>query len=61
MVFVLLGGVNVLYFTLDHEPWTIGAGDEAPVTAKIAAASSLFLWVTVLFCGHMLPFLGNAF
>ena len=61
IVFVLLGGFNVLYFTLDHEPWTVGPGDDAPLTAKVAAVSAMFLWVGVLFWGHMLPFLGDAF
>jgi uncharacterized membrane protein len=61
IVLVMLGGFNVLYFTLDHEPWEVGAGDDAPLTAKIAAASAMFLWAAVLFCGHMLPFLGDAF
>jgi uncharacterized membrane protein len=61
IVFVLLGGLNVLYFTLDDEPWAVKAGQDAPLTAKIAAASAIFVWVAVLFCGHMLPFIGNAF
>ena len=61
IVFVLLGGLNVLYFTLDDEPWAVKAGEDAPLTAKIAAASAIFVWVAVLFCGHMLPFIGNAF
>ena len=61
IVLVMLGGFNVLYFTLDHEPWEVGPGDDAPLTAKIAAVSAMFLWVAVLFCGHMLPFLGDAF
>ena len=61
IVFVLLGGLNVLYFTVDDEPWAVKAGDDAPLTAKIAAASAIFVWVAVLFCGHMLPFIGNAF
>jgi hypothetical protein len=39
----------------------VGPGDDAPVASKIAAASALSLWVAVLFCGHMLPFIGNAF
>jgi len=61
ILFVLLGGFNVLYFTMDDEPWRVGTGDEAPMTAKVAAASAMFIWAAVLFCGHMLPFLGNAF
>jgi len=61
MLFVLLGAGNILYFMLLDEPWTVGAGDDAPLTAKLAAGSAIFLWVGVLFFGHMLPFLGNAF
>jgi len=29
--------------------------------AKIIAATSLFLWIGVMFWGRMLPFIGNAF
>jgi len=61
IVFVLLGGFNVLYFILDDVPWTVREGIDAPFTAKLAAASAIFIWVIVLFCGHMLPFIGNAF
>ncbi len=61
ILFVVLGAVNILYFMLLDEPWTVGAGDDAPMTAKLAAASAIVVWVGVLFFGHMLPFLGNAF
>jgi uncharacterized membrane protein len=61
IVFVVLGGLNLLYFMLQDDVWAVGAGDDAPLSSKIAAASAIFLWVAVLFCGHMLPFLGNAF
>ncbi|PYS40439.1 MAG: hypothetical protein DMG14_10610 [Acidobacteria bacterium] len=61
MVFVVLGAVNVLYFMLLDEPWTVGAETDAPLTAKLVAASAIVVWVGVLFFGHMLPFLGNAF
>src|SRR5215831_2560373 len=61
ILFVILGAVNVLYFMLLDEPWTVGAGDDAPLTAKLVAGSAIFVWVGVLFFGHMLPFLGNAF
>ena len=61
MLFVVLGGLNVLYFLLDDAPWNVRAGDAAPMSAKLAAASALFIWAAVLFCGHMLPFIGNAF
>jgi len=61
ILFVTLGAVNVLYFMLLDEPWKVDAGDDAPFTAKLVAGSALFVWVGVLFFGHMLPFLGNAF
>jgi hypothetical protein len=61
MVFVVLGGLNLLYFMLVDEAWSVGPGEDAPVSAKVAAASAIFIWAAVLFCGHMLPFIGNSF
>jgi len=61
IVFVVLGAVNVLYFMVIDDPWTVGSGDDAPLTARIMAGSAICVWVGVLFFGHMLPFLGNAF
>ena len=61
MVLVVLGGINVLYFMLLNKPWTIDEGVDAPITAKLVAASAIVIWMAVLFCGHMLPFLGNSF
>jgi len=59
--FVVVGAFNVLYFMLLDEPWQIGSGDDAPLMARIMAGTAIFVWVGVLFFGHMLPFLGNAF
>ena len=61
IVFIVLGGLNVVYFLLDENVWNVKAGDDAPLSSKLAAASAIFIWTAVLFCGHMLPFLGNAF
>jgi hypothetical protein len=61
MVFVLLGGVNVMYFMLVDDAWRTAAGRNVGAGPKIAAASAIFIWVAVLYCGHMLPFIGNAF
>lgn len=61
IVLVMLAGANALYFTVFDEPWALGPKEEAPMTAKIAAASAVILWVAVMYCGSMLPFLGNAF
>ena len=61
LALVMLAGVNALYFTFLEEPWALKTGEDAPLTAKIAAASAMVLWVGVMYCGSMLPFLGNAF
>jgi len=61
IIFVVLAGVNVLYFMLFDKAWAVKAGDDAPVSSKIVAAISIYLWVGVLYYGEMLPFLGNSF
>jgi len=58
---VMLAGLNAVYFTLLEEPWEMGPGEDAPFTAKIAAASAMVLWVSVMYFGSMLPFIGNSF
>jgi len=61
IVMVMLAGLNALYFTLLEEPWSLGPKEDAPLRAKIAAGSAMVLWVGVMYCGSMLPFLGNSF
>jgi len=61
MLFMLLAGANVLYLTLFDEVWALGPGDNAPMSAKLVAASQVFLWVGVIYYGRMLPYIGNAF
>lgn len=61
LALVMLAGLNAVYFTFVEEPWALGPGDDAPIRAKIAAASAMLLWVGVMYCGSMLPFLGNSF
>lgn len=61
VVLIVLAGFNVLYFMLIDEGWAMGPDDNAPLRTKVAAASAIFLWVGILYYGHMLPFLGNAF
>ena len=57
----MLAGANAVYFTFFDEPWSLGPGEDAPLTAKIAAVSAMGLWIGVMYCGSMLPFLGNSF
>jgi uncharacterized membrane protein len=58
---MLIGGANAIYFTVFDGPWDLRASDVAPFRLKAIALSGFALWVGVMFCGLMLPFLGNAF
>jgi hypothetical protein len=61
MVLMMIGGINVLYFTLFEEAWVMGPGDDAPMTGKIVAASTIFIWFGVILMGRMMPFMGGSF
>ncbi len=64
LVFLALAGLNVLIFYASGLARTVdglGPGDDAPVSAKVIAAASLFLWVGVMYLGRMLPYIGNSF
>ncbi len=61
ILFVLLGGLNVTYFMVVEKAWRTESGRDVSAGPKIAAASAIFIWAAVLYCGHMLPFIGNAF
>ena len=58
---VMIAGANAIYFTVFDEPWALRANDDAPLRVKMIAVSAVVLWVGVMFCGLMLPFIGNAF
>jgi hypothetical protein len=63
MLFIALAGLNVAAFQwlgLSKAVDEIGPGGDAPFGAKVVAATSLVLWIGVMFWGRMLPFLGNA-
>lgn len=60
LVFVVVGGANLLYFFFDRG-WAAEPGTDVPLTSKVAAVSALFLWFGVMYWGSMLPFIGNAF
>jgi len=61
MGLVLVAGANALYFTAFDQPWKLGPKDDPPVAARVAAASGIIIWLGVIFCGQMLPFLGHSF
>jgi hypothetical protein len=64
MLFIGLAGVNVGLFYVTGTARRVdatGAGEDAPVLARLIGATSLILWVGVMYWGRMLPFIGNAF
>jgi hypothetical protein len=63
MIFIVLAGVNVavFYLTIYERVERLEPDEDAPLSAKIIAATSLLLWTGVIFFGRMLPFLGQAF
>jgi uncharacterized membrane protein len=61
MTLVAAGALNLLYFMLAESPDKVGDGDDARPGTKLIAASAIVIWLAVLFCGHMLPWLGNSF
>src|SRR4051812_22237961 len=64
MLFITLAGVNVLVFYATgvfRKIEALGPGEDAPPLAKFIGATSLFLWIGVMYWGRMLPFLGTSF
>ena len=61
MGLVVAGAINLLYFMLAGRPAKIADGDDAGIGTKLIAVSGIVIWAVVLFCGHMLPWLGNSF
>ena len=61
IILVLLAGMNIIYFTVFDDVWNVKADDVAPITAKVMAASTIAMWVGVIYFGRMLPYIGNAF
>jgi hypothetical protein len=64
ILFIGLAGMNMAMFYITgifRKTEVMGPGDDAPLSAKIIAGSSLFLWLGVMYLGRMLPFLGDAF
>jgi hypothetical protein len=61
VVFLMLAGANLLYLTVFGNTWALKQGEDAAWADKAIAVSAMGLWVGVIYCGRMLPFLGNAF
>ncbi len=63
MLFVVLAGANAMLFefAISTRALAVGPGQQAPTLARVIGAASLFSWLSVLYWGRMLAFIGNAF
>jgi len=61
MALIVAGALNLLYFMLSKAPGVVRDGDAAGIGTKLIAVSAIVIWMAVVFCGHMLPWLGNSF
>lgn len=63
VVFIALAGLNALLFErlVAKEALAVGPDEQAPRAARLIAAASLFSWLSVLYWGRMIAFIGDAF
>ena len=61
--FIMLAGLNALLYEtlLSAKLLALEPGADPPPTVKLVGLVSLGSWLAVLYCGRMLPFLGDAF
>jgi hypothetical protein len=63
LAFLLVAMINVVVFETrqGRRMLTLAAGENTPVSFKVAGVVSIGSWFLVLYFGRMLPFIGNAF
>jgi hypothetical protein len=61
MMLIVAGAINLLCVMLGKTLQNLGNGRDAGIWTRFLAATSIVIWMAVLFCGHMLPWLGNSF
>jgi uncharacterized membrane protein len=56
IIFITIGGIAVLYFSVSEGLWKVEAGEDAPMSAKWVAAVVLISWAGVIMGGRLLPY-----
>ncbi len=59
IIWLVIGGFAILYFTIFDEIWSVKSGDDAPMTAKLMAVLTIGSWACVLVFGRLLPYYGD--
>src|SRR5262245_33060976 len=61
LMFLLLAATDLLYLTISPAAWKTDTGTVTHVRERAIGAVALVSFVAVMYCGRMLPFLGNSF
>jgi len=61
LLFLLLAAADLLYLTVWPAAWKTDSGTVTHVRERAIGAAALVSFVAVMYCGRMLPFLGNSF
>jgi len=56
VIFITIGGIAVLYFSVSDRLWNVKAGEDAPMAAKWVAVVVLLSWAGVIMGGRLLPY-----
>jgi hypothetical protein len=56
IIFITIGAIAVLYFSVSDRLWNVKAGEDAPMPAKWVAAVVLVSWAGVIMGGRLLPY-----
>jgi uncharacterized membrane protein len=56
IIFITIGAIAVLYFSVSDRLWNVKAGEDAPMAAKWVAAVVLLSWAGVIMGGRLLPY-----
>jgi len=56
---LLLCGIGVVYFTLFDKPWALRGEQDAPLSSKIVAVTTMCLLLGVMYFGRILPFISH--
>ena len=59
IIWLVIGGLAILYFTIFDDIWKVKSGEDAPMTAKVMAAGTILSWACVLVFGRLLPYYGD--
>jgi hypothetical protein len=59
IMFLMIGGFAMIYFTSFDGPWKLKAGDDASIFSKLMALVVLGSWAAVVIFGRLLPYYGG--